>query len=327
MLKRQRTDESPVEEQLVESTRSEDFWFCDGSIVLQAENVQFKVHKGVLSRHSPIFETILSMPHTDDEPTVEECPVLNVHDDPKDVENMLTALYGKNHDSSNPLHFSIVASFVRLGTKYEIDSILKMGLARLQYEFPVTLLAWSFGRRLHTGPFCIQDVDSAAGRYAMIELALECDIPWVLPSAYYMCCLDLETTLFKLQDVARSKTLLQAVPRLCFKAHQALLEDQYRRAECMSAELLRNPDCTFRYREGRRDTRCRSALWCKPGLELSDLDTWDRSELREEELCDSCIDTIANMSQIDMDTLWDRLPSFFQLPRWEVLKGADYRNI
>ena len=42
-------------------TRS-DIWLEDGNIVLQAENMQFKVHRGLLARVSPVFADVFSVP-------------------------------------------------------------------------------------------------------------------------------------------------------------------------------------------------------------------------------------------------------------------------
>lgn len=215
MSKRRRTDEPTAEENPAEPpppTRSEEFWLYDGNIVLQAGNVQFKVHKGFLARHSTIFETILSMPHTDDEPTVEECPVLKVHDEPEDIKNMLTAIYDKDHDTLSPLPFRVVASLVRLGKKYEMDSILRMGIARLKKEFPVHLFPWNFDRKLQAGASRIEGINTPAALVALIELALECDVLWVLPSAYYRCCMDMEATLFGGEGASFSTPLSQGVP-------------------------------------------------------------------------------------------------------------------
>ncbi|KAF5322957.1 hypothetical protein D9611_009368 [Ephemerocybe angulata] len=311
MSKRRRTDEPTAEENPAEPpppTRSEEFWLYDGNIVLQAGNVQFKVHKGFLARHSTIFETILSMPHTDDEPTVEECPVLKVHDEPEDIKNMLTAIYDKDHDTLSPLPFRVVASLVRLGKKYEMDSILRMGIARLKKEFPVHLFPWNFDRKLQAGASRIEGINTPAALVALIELALECDVLWVLPSAYYRCCMDMEATLFG------------------GEAHQRLLEYQGKLAEAMSAELIENSKCTSKFAEGRDDSvpdpgRCASGLWAlKPNVRLTDMTPHRRSDLLKEELCNPCIERIVRMSQKAMEEQWKNLPLFFDLPTWEELK-------
>ncbi|KAJ7039025.1 hypothetical protein C8F04DRAFT_1086858 [Mycena alexandri] len=58
--KRQRTEDAPV-------NRSE-IWHNDGSVVLQAENTQFRVHQSVLAMHSQFFRGIQGLPQPLDQP-------------------------------------------------------------------------------------------------------------------------------------------------------------------------------------------------------------------------------------------------------------------
>ena len=74
--------------------RSEKLWLEDGSVVLQAENVQFKVHRSILTKHSQIFADLFKMPHPPTEPTVEGCPVVLLQDSAEDVKHVLLILYG-----------------------------------------------------------------------------------------------------------------------------------------------------------------------------------------------------------------------------------------
>ena len=43
--------------------RCEDLWFEDGNVVLRAEDTYFKVYEGILSRESPVFVDMFSLPH------------------------------------------------------------------------------------------------------------------------------------------------------------------------------------------------------------------------------------------------------------------------
>jgi len=61
-----------------ELTRSPDHWFDDGSIILEAESTQFRVHRTMLARHSSIFRDMFEIPQpAHGEPVVEGC--LMVH--------------------------------------------------------------------------------------------------------------------------------------------------------------------------------------------------------------------------------------------------------
>lgn len=74
--------------------QSKEFWLEDGNIILQAGNVQFRVHRSILAKRSPIFADLFQIPQPDSEPTVDGCPVVILHDSAKDIEYMLLALYG-----------------------------------------------------------------------------------------------------------------------------------------------------------------------------------------------------------------------------------------
>lgn len=72
--------------------KSSKFWYADGNIVLQAGNTQFKVHRGVLSRQSSVFEDMFSIPQPADNQNG-ECPVVVLSDSVEDWEVLLTLLY------------------------------------------------------------------------------------------------------------------------------------------------------------------------------------------------------------------------------------------
>lgn len=66
----------------------------DGSIVLQAERTQFKVHRSVLARVSTVFSDVLSIPQPlEDKESIDGCPLLHLQDAAQDVHHMLSILY------------------------------------------------------------------------------------------------------------------------------------------------------------------------------------------------------------------------------------------
>ncbi len=81
-----------------------DPWFEDGNIVLLVEDDNhnplraFKVHRGILARHSEVFEAMLDIP----QPTpgmssmiehIDGCPVIRMYDHPEDLSDLIKALY------------------------------------------------------------------------------------------------------------------------------------------------------------------------------------------------------------------------------------------
>jgi len=94
--KRQRTIVEDAEPPLSNSdiTKSAEFWFHDGSVVLQAQSTQFRVHMTVLSLHSTVFRDMFSMPQpAEAELTIEGCPIVHVSDTAQDVGFMFHTLY------------------------------------------------------------------------------------------------------------------------------------------------------------------------------------------------------------------------------------------
>lgn len=70
-----------------------DIWFEDGNVVLVAECVAFKVHRGQLERHSEIFRDLFSLPQPLDQPMFEGFPIVQLYDSPSDITFLLRALY------------------------------------------------------------------------------------------------------------------------------------------------------------------------------------------------------------------------------------------
>jgi hypothetical protein len=78
-----------------------DLWFCDGSVILQADSILFRVHKSQLSRRSVIFSDMFTLPQpavttthaTLADESYEGCPIVKLHDSAEDVANLLLALY------------------------------------------------------------------------------------------------------------------------------------------------------------------------------------------------------------------------------------------
>jgi hypothetical protein len=89
--KRRRTDSvsatntTPVQSKVV--------WIDDGNVILEAEFTRFRVHRSMLSSQSTVFADMFTFPQPENEPTVEDCPIVHLSDPAKDVEYFLRALY------------------------------------------------------------------------------------------------------------------------------------------------------------------------------------------------------------------------------------------
>ena len=70
-------------------------WYSDGSVVLQAEDTQFRVHKSIMSECSPVLKTLLEAQTDQKVPTVEGCPILYLDDTKENIEYLITTFYGR----------------------------------------------------------------------------------------------------------------------------------------------------------------------------------------------------------------------------------------
>ncbi|KAJ7287177.1 hypothetical protein C8J57DRAFT_995026, partial [Mycena rebaudengoi] len=69
-----------------------EIWHTDGSVVLQAQNTQFRVHWSVLSLNSSFFREMQGLPQPPDQPSIDGCIIIQLSDSVEDVEHLLKAL-------------------------------------------------------------------------------------------------------------------------------------------------------------------------------------------------------------------------------------------
>ncbi|KAF6741453.1 hypothetical protein DFP72DRAFT_944073 [Ephemerocybe angulata] len=309
-------------------TRS-DIWFDDGSLVIQAENTQFKVHKGVLTRHSSVFADVFAMPHPEGEPTIEGCPVLQLQDSAEDINNFLLALYDRCSHTKDAIPLAVIAAMIRMGKKYDVPTLRDEGFARLNWEFPNTLESWD-----------IQEADESYTRitdnssprnhsvlFGTVELAHQCDIKTVLPTAYYNCCHDLDGLLYgyELDDGTRSKPLSHDIQRICVMGREKLLDAQGEAyaewvdcvggtmAGCVTPQSCKAIGANLQY-----------DLW-RPKPIVRGLDRWSEfsADMELSGLCGPCTEYGKQWYKVGREGIWRVLPSFFGLPPWDELKNFE----
>ena len=77
--------------------RDTEYWFEDGTLLIVAQNIEFRVYKGLLTDRSVVLKELVSQSHTHqtlsigDQQTV-RCPVVCVTDSPQDMRHLLRAL-------------------------------------------------------------------------------------------------------------------------------------------------------------------------------------------------------------------------------------------
>ncbi|KAJ7629246.1 hypothetical protein DFH06DRAFT_1141243 [Mycena polygramma] len=170
-------------------------WYSDGSVVLQAETTQFRVHASILSQtgsgsivFKDMFEVAQAPNNADFQ--VDGCPLVQLYGDKaQDVEIILQALYDRETKT-----FSQVAAMWRLGNKYEFSELRDDSLQRLEYLFPSSLSL--FQERYYDKQ--VQKTRQAPLKspihhypglvFDAINLARETNLLSILPAAFYRAC-------------------------------------------------------------------------------------------------------------------------------------------
>ena len=83
-MKKIRRDEDGAEVLI----RDENFWYDDGTVTLEAGDYQFRVYKGILSNHSPVFEEMFSSQSA----TSPDGLVVRLDDSPEDLRHLIRAM-------------------------------------------------------------------------------------------------------------------------------------------------------------------------------------------------------------------------------------------
>ncbi|KAI0688695.1 hypothetical protein C8T65DRAFT_118016 [Cerioporus squamosus] len=168
-----------------EIQRDPDIWFEDGNIVVVAQQTAFRFHRGTLSRHSEIFRSLFSVPQPTSPETLDDCPVIRVTDISYDFKFLLRAIYDgvSLFCTDSPMQFSVLASLVRMGHKYEVDPVLDESLRRLSTVYTTGFATWH--QHQHKGTSLVtlrrEDAIEALNLFRLIGRSQ------MLPSAFYAC--------------------------------------------------------------------------------------------------------------------------------------------
>ncbi|KAK7027754.1 hypothetical protein R3P38DRAFT_2939912 [Favolaschia claudopus] len=304
--KRPRTDDSPS----LNITRS-DIWFDDGNIIVQAETTQFRLYKGALCASSAILKEAVE--NLGESKGVEGCPILFLSDSSEDLGCLLHVMfYPWSYPADEPIHFSVLAAFLRLGRKYEIKPLYEKALARFTAVFPSSVddyLNADLKNKLVR-----RDPDtSRRGEVAVdaIVLGRELGIVSVLPAAFWCASMYPQylatPSTRSLTDDDRDIILRTTTPLQV--AYSTYLFDWLDEAVVPSPSCTQGPSCT------QAKTQLSLKLW-KPNNSM-----WRLRWLPwcVEGLCRSCAALGKKHHHEGVERLWKELPSFFNLPEWEEI--------
>ncbi|KAG6914731.1 hypothetical protein DXG01_015698 [Tephrocybe rancida] len=287
--------------------RSTEFWFSDGSIILIVQNVAFRVHKSILSKHSEVFSDLFKVPQPrNDAETMDGVAVVNLSDDLKDFKDVLGALYEPLLSRGAELHTIIqfVSGILKVSTKYNIYILRQKCISILRGIFPTSLndcdMLLSSGYSYN-----------ASAIVQAIPLARETNIPEILPWAFYVSSSISEDALLK------DSVLSWKDKALCLVGKDQLWSFQKSQTHRFLFEFSKAPACVLACQSRLPQLmtwRRTEELRTKPHP-LESFDEWDSLKV-----CLRCLEHSQILHQKAREKVWDELPSVYHLGSWEDIR-------
>ncbi|KAI0691711.1 hypothetical protein C8Q76DRAFT_685852 [Earliella scabrosa] len=129
------------------SKPDEEFWLEDGNIVLLLGTDKFRIYRGVLAEHSPVFAETFSLPQPADGASAETPgTVIRLYDHPEDFRQLLRLLLPRRTAPFAPREaptFDMVSAYVRLAHKYQMDALLTEWMEYLADHFTSQFNQWT----------------------------------------------------------------------------------------------------------------------------------------------------------------------------------------
>ncbi|KAJ7684270.1 hypothetical protein DFH06DRAFT_1155163 [Mycena polygramma] len=313
--------------------RVQELWFEDGNIVIQAENCQYRVFRGILAARSPVFQDMLSLPHPPETELVEGCPFVRLPDRALEVTPFLRAIFESEFFAPYPAptDFDTIVGCLRLGHKYSVDYIFRRALIHLASDYHTTLGDSDASCEADSPIFKKTSWSPplvAPYHYTLvIQLAREVNAPWILPMAFYDLSenvadanLDIfHGSLYKGVTVNISKedqksflvghaiqiaSCLKDIPR--FLIYPRVIDGCAIPNDCFAERLAK-------FEEFMDDM--------DPATSFP-LDLWTEHEWESMALCHVCLAKLKKTHQAARRAFWDNLPEIYGLPPWEELEAA-----
>ncbi|PIL26269.1 hypothetical protein GSI_12025 [Ganoderma sinense ZZ0214-1] len=314
--------------------RDAEFWIGDGTIILVAQKVEFRYYRALLADHSPVFKTLFA---ADKQPTrrvpIDEhqfitCPVVQLTDSPQDLRHIIRAYISGAEpgflEAAEPT-FDEISAYIRLGRKYDLETLYEHALAFLEHHYPDDFKTWTQSK--YWGP----EHWPANAAVGVVNLARLIDAPHLLPSALLSCTYMKEDIMegFGCADGTRETLALDDIGR-CFRASAAI-----RQATVAGVvRTLRDKACQACKTQNKCADALRRALQgldrverlltrCPIRLMPDDLLSDGQAKLGT---CADCTAMVKRRSRKERTMLWARLPGLLgvEVPGWpeEVVAGA-----
>ncbi|KAL0952890.1 hypothetical protein HGRIS_007109 [Hohenbuehelia grisea] len=153
--------------------RSIEYWFPDGDIVFKVEQHCFRIHRQKL-QCSLIFSGMFELPQPDRVESMDGCPLVVLFGDmATDWKVVLHWVYDSQGFVKRAETFDALSGALRISTKYEIPELRTWAVRGMHRRWP------------RLGSLHSMTYAAFANTAEAIMLARECDVPEILPSAFY----------------------------------------------------------------------------------------------------------------------------------------------
>ncbi|KZT25476.1 hypothetical protein NEOLEDRAFT_1065077 [Neolentinus lepideus HHB14362 ss-1] len=182
--------------------RHDSLYMHDGNIVLSTPNasgtvILFRVHQSILARISTVFADMLRLPTNGANEVYDGVPLVQMPDAAEDLESLLKVVYHENNlnfEKMSAETVKMVEPVLTMCNKYDIKDFRKQIISRMEGDWPTTLNAWDdleleISQRWQTSQirlrmaYCVDDI--LPEPVSAINLAHECNVPTILPAAFY----------------------------------------------------------------------------------------------------------------------------------------------
>ncbi|KAF8590839.1 hypothetical protein K439DRAFT_1167305 [Ramaria rubella] len=294
-------------------TRSDAFYFEDGNLVVIVEEVAFRLHRGLLARHSPVFRDMSALPNSSTglgDGFFDGCPVVRLQDRVTDVVELLRCLY--DHFDMDGSDSEKITSVLRLSTKYLMDNLRALALNSLAKRYPTTLTEWDRGDHGFSRDDCAD----------IIKVAYELDAHVLLPAAYYQLC-SIETE--KVFALGLSSPVLHnyvlGKEKISLSLPRFIEEELFYFDVTPIPGCFRGKGCTVQlsalYKHALHIIQQPDAYHTPTPLEAID-SLYTSSNVKN--ICMACQDHVEEQVFQARSRIWKSLPDTFRLESWQELR-------
>ncbi|KAH9027846.1 hypothetical protein EDB84DRAFT_288294 [Lactarius hengduanensis] len=271
------------------------FWYDDGDLLLIVKDHVFRLRRATLFC-SEVFRDMFTFAHPSPEESFEDCTVIHLTDEPEDWMLLLQCL-DDSHDNfweKDEPTYDMIASILRLATKYEVSEVRTRTVAKLHELWPL--------------PASLETMDTRAfspHRADAVALARQCDLPEILPAIFYSLAVDYTHTggrvlPGRLSEPVDQRRLVVGAARL-----DAFFANALQRAQALGCCA----GCRACIRE--RWSALLGGAWTLRAMywqwtEVADEKAWDG-------LCMDCFCSYESFLEMTRTHLRDAIPGFFGL--------------